>query len=64
MDVQLTVPSQIQANDKKRSRDERELVHRYKPFAKLQTALDYEVMIEGLLCEPTDSVLSSEADRS
>ena len=42
---------QLQAIDKKRARDERELVQRYKVFAKLQTAQDYETLIEGIIRE-------------
>lgn len=40
----------IQAQDKKLTKEERELVQRYKPFAKLQTAEDFEVLVEGLIC--------------
>lgn len=42
---------QIQAMERKRPKDERELVQRYKVFAKLQTAQDFEALIEGLICE-------------
>lgn len=42
---------QIQANERKRPKEERELIHRYKVFAKLQTAQDFEVLVEGLVCE-------------
>ncbi|KAK1927453.1 hypothetical protein DB88DRAFT_32495 [Papiliotrema laurentii] len=47
----LTEYKKIQANEKKRPKDERELVQRYKVFAKLQTAQDFEVLIEGLIYE-------------
>jgi transcriptional adapter 2-alpha len=50
---------QIQANEKKRPKDERELVQRYKVFAKLQTAQDFEVLIEGLICELLWTILNS-----
>ena len=43
--------------ERKRPKDERELVHRYKVFAKLQTALDFEVLIEGLICQSSMSVI-------
>jgi len=42
---------QIQAIERKRPKEEREMVQRFKVFAKLQTAQDYEVLIEGLLCK-------------
>jgi transcriptional adapter 2-alpha len=38
------------ANERKRGKDEKELVQRYKVFAKLQTAQDFEVLCEGLIC--------------
>ncbi len=41
---------QILANERKRPKDERELIQRYKVFAKMQTAEDFEVLIEGLIC--------------
>ncbi|ORX33626.1 hypothetical protein BD324DRAFT_653928 [Kockovaella imperatae] len=47
----LTEHKRLQALDKKRARDERELVQRYKVFAKLQTAQDYETLIEGIIYE-------------
>lgn len=40
--------------DRKRPKDERELVQRYKVFAKLQTALDFEILTEGLICKLFD----------
>ena len=43
--------SQIQAAERKKPQKERDLVAKYKVFAKLQTAEDHEVFIEGLLCE-------------
>ena len=42
---------QLQTIERKRAKDERELINRYKVFAKLQTALDFEVLVEGLICE-------------
>ncbi|KAK7469128.1 Transcriptional adapter ada2 [Stygiomarasmius scandens] len=41
----------IQAADKKRPRDEREIVHRLRPFARLQTASDYEAFASDILYE-------------
>lgn len=40
----------MQAQEKKRQRDEKDLAHRYRPFAKLQTAEDYETWVDGMLC--------------
>jgi len=37
--------------ERKRPKEEREMVQRFKVFAKLQTAQDYEVLVEGLLCK-------------
>jgi len=42
--------SQIQAAERKKPQKERDLVAKYKVFAKLQTAEDHEVFIDGLLC--------------
>ncbi|KAG6813131.1 hypothetical protein H0H92_013755 [Tricholoma furcatifolium] len=41
----------MQAAEKKRPRDEREIVHRFRPFAKLQTAEDFEVFAADILYE-------------
>ncbi|OXG13046.1 transcriptional adapter 2-alpha [Cryptococcus neoformans Tu259-1] len=49
----LTEYRAIQAQEKKLTKEERELVQRYKPFAKLQTAEDFEVLVEGLIYEQT-----------
>lgn len=46
----LDGPLQIVAADRKRPTKEKELVQKYKVFAKLQTAQDFEVFTEGLLC--------------
>lgn len=40
----------MQAAEKKRPKDEKEFVHRLKPFAKLQTAADFELFAADLLC--------------
>lgn len=41
---------QMQAADKKRPREEREILHRLRPFARLQTAEDYESFATDMLC--------------
>ncbi|KAL7411186.1 hypothetical protein BDY24DRAFT_331249, partial [Mrakia frigida] len=43
----------IQAAERKKPQKERDLVAKYKVFAKLQTAEDHEAFIEGLLYEQT-----------
>jgi transcriptional adapter 2-alpha len=40
----------MQAADKKRPREDREIIHRLRPFAKLQTAEDYEAFSADILC--------------
>ncbi|KAI9632507.1 uncharacterized protein MKK02DRAFT_20124, partial [Dioszegia hungarica] len=47
----LTEHKRIQAAERRRPREERDLIHRYKVFAKLQTAEDFEVLTEGLIVE-------------
>ena len=54
---------QIQAAERRKPKDERELINRYKVFAKLQTAMDFEVLIEGLVCESRSSDPSASATR-
>ncbi|KAG6900731.1 hypothetical protein C0993_003757 [Termitomyces sp. T159_Od127] len=41
----------MQAAEKKRPREERDIIHRLRPFAKLQTAEDYEVFAADILYE-------------
>ncbi|KAI0044200.1 SWIRM-domain-containing protein [Auriscalpium vulgare] len=41
----------IQAAEKKRPKEEKDIVHRLRPFAKLQTAEDYEVFCADILYE-------------
>ncbi|KZS98547.1 hypothetical protein SISNIDRAFT_462467 [Sistotremastrum niveocremeum HHB9708] len=41
----------MQALEKKRSREEKDIAHRFRPFAKLQTAEDYETFVDGILYE-------------
>lgn len=44
----------MQAAEKKRPREEREFVHRLRPFARLQTAEDYEAFAADMLCTPSN----------
>jgi len=39
------------AADKKRPKEEREFVHKFRPYAKLQTAEDYDEFVNGMLYE-------------
>ena len=41
----------MQAADKKRQKEEKELVTRLRPFAKLQTAEDFEAFVVDITCE-------------
>jgi transcriptional adapter 2-alpha len=38
----------MQAADKKRSKEEKDIGHRLRPFARLQTAADYEAFVESV----------------
>jgi transcriptional adapter 2-alpha len=40
----------LQAAEKKRPKEEKDIVHRLRPFARLQTAEDYEVFSTDILC--------------
>jgi transcriptional adapter 2-alpha len=40
----------MQAAEKKRPREDREFIHRLRPFARLQTAEDFEVFSTDMLC--------------
>ena len=42
---------QMQAADKKRPKEEKDIVHRLRPFAKLQSAADYEVFCADIVCK-------------
>ncbi len=42
-------------NEKKRTKEERDLLNRTKVFAKVQTAQDYENFADGLLCKSLSS---------
>lgn len=44
-------PLKMQAADKKRPKDEKDIVHRLRPFAKLQSAADYEVFCADIVCK-------------
>lgn len=39
----------MQALEKKRAKEEKEIAHRLRPLAKLQSAEDYENFVEGIL---------------
>lgn len=39
------------ALEKKRGKEEAGLINRYKVFAKMQTAEDFEVLVDGLICK-------------
>lgn len=41
----------MQATEKKRPREEKEFIHRLRPFAKLQTATDFEAFTTDLFCK-------------
>ena len=56
--------NQILANDRKRPKDERELIQRYKVFAKMQTAQDFEILIEGLICKLTTELRRTATEHS
>lgn len=47
----LTEHKRIVALERKRPQKEKDLIQKHKVFAKLQTAEDYEVLIDGLVCE-------------
>ncbi|KAJ7905241.1 hypothetical protein B0H14DRAFT_2659510 [Mycena olivaceomarginata] len=42
----------IQAAEKKRPKEEKDIIHRLRPFARLQTAEDYESFSADILCKP------------
>ncbi|KAI0798513.1 hypothetical protein BC629DRAFT_1592096 [Irpex lacteus] len=44
---------QMQANEKKRPREDKEILHRLRPFARLQTAADFEEFAADILWEHT-----------
>lgn len=41
----------MQAAEKKRPREERDILHRLRPFSRLQTAADYEAFSADILCK-------------
>lgn len=41
----------MQANEKKRPKEEKDITHRLRPFARLQTAEDYESFVADTLCK-------------
>lgn len=40
----------MQANEKKRPKEDKDIVHRLRPFARLQTAEDFEAFVADTLC--------------
>lgn len=40
----------MQAAEKKRLKEEKDIVNRLRPFSRLQTAEDYEVFVADILC--------------
>ncbi|KAI0338298.1 hypothetical protein BDW22DRAFT_1363194 [Trametopsis cervina] len=44
---------QMQANEKKRPKEEKDIIHRLRPFSRLQTAEDFEVFVADTLWEST-----------
>jgi transcriptional adapter 2-alpha len=52
---------QMQKAEKNKSKEEKDLIQRYKVFAKAQTAEDYEVLLNGLHCK---HISRSQAERS
>lgn len=40
----------MQAAEKKRAKEEKDIVHRLRPFSRLQTAEDFEVFAADILC--------------
>lgn len=41
----------MQMLEKKRPKEEKDIVQRLKPLAKLQTSEDYDAFVDGILCE-------------
>lgn len=41
----------MQANEKKRPKDEKDIAHRLRPFARLQTSEDYEAYVADTIWE-------------
>lgn len=41
----------MQKGEKNKSKEEKDLIQRYKVFAKAQTAEDFEVLLNGLHCQ-------------
>ena len=45
----------MQAADKKRPKEEKDILHRLRPFARLQTAEDFEIFSSDILCRFLES---------
>jgi hypothetical protein len=50
----------MQASDKKRLKEEKDIVHRLRPFARLQTAEDFEAFATDILCASPEYFLTSD----
>jgi transcriptional adapter 2-alpha len=50
---------QMQAAEKKRPKEEKDIAHRLRPFARLQTAQDYEVFVADIICTSTRSPVTN-----
>ena len=46
---------QMQAAEKKRPKEEKDIIHRLRPFARLETAEDFEVFSTDILCTSTNN---------
>lgn len=58
--------AQMHTGERKRPKDERDLINRVKPFARIQTSADYEEFLDGLMCacSPSASLLTGADDRT
>lgn len=46
----------MQASEKKRPKEEKDIAQRLKPLAKLQNAEDYDVFVDGIICRLCETV--------
>jgi transcriptional adapter 2-alpha len=53
----MTAILKMQAAEKKRSKEEKDILHRLRPFARLQTAEDYEAFSADILCQLRQPIL-------
>jgi transcriptional adapter 2-alpha len=47
----------MQAAEKKRPKEEKEIANRLRPFARLQTAEDYEVFVTDIICDLVTTII-------